>query len=285
MSLFGPNISKMEAQRDINGLIKVVNGKDAKNRQLAVEALGRLKGPAVLSYLLALLPTESDEAVLTRVLTAIDACGWKPGTDADAAWYYALKGNLQACAACGAAGVRPLIVQLARNNPDPNLPRLLASIGAPAFDPLVEYALNLTATYLLHIQFAQGSGNPDDSRASLKRQAATIRQCMYAIAYFGTMPAYHKLGAMYNLVSEGVPAFPDELPDLFEALALRCAAIGALQCCPLPASLQLLAVIHSTDPSPRVRSCALQAMQTLVTQHPGMDAGLPQVRLALEGAG
>jgi len=64
MSLFGPNVEKMENKRDIKGLTKALGHKDVDVRSAAAEALARIGAPAVESLIQTLKEKDSSVRVL-----------------------------------------------------------------------------------------------------------------------------------------------------------------------------------------------------------------------------
>lgn len=82
MPLFGPpNIEKMTAQRDVNGLIKALGHKDASIRATAAKALGTLGDKQALVSLIALLKDEQDDVrqgaaeALGKIIPTVEALG------------------------------------------------------------------------------------------------------------------------------------------------------------------------------------------------------------------
>jgi len=58
MGLFGPNIKKMEAKRDIEGLVKALKNRDEDVRRLAAAALGNIGDARAVEYLIEALRNE-----------------------------------------------------------------------------------------------------------------------------------------------------------------------------------------------------------------------------------
>jgi HEAT repeat protein len=80
MPLFGgpPNIEKLKAKRDIQGLIKALNyEKDAKVRQAAAKALGENRDKQTIRPLTASL---QDKDWLVR-RAALESLNWQPSND------------------------------------------------------------------------------------------------------------------------------------------------------------------------------------------------------------
>jgi len=80
MSLFGPNIKKMEKKADIEGLSQALRHTNDKSREEAVSALERL--------------------------------AWKPQNDDDKAWYLAAKRNWQEITELGEPALPPLVLAI-----------------------------------------------------------------------------------------------------------------------------------------------------------------------------
>jgi HEAT repeat protein len=110
MPLFGPpNIEKLEARRDVNGLIKALRyPKDIKIRQRAAVALKKI--------------------------------GWQPGHDENAAWYWAIKHEWAKCIEIGEPAVEPLIAELKDDTlygEQWKVAETLSKIGSPAVESLI----------------------------------------------------------------------------------------------------------------------------------------------------
>jgi len=143
MSIFGlfgkPNIEKLKAKRDVNGLIEALGyEKDEDIRKNAALALGDLDDSAaidplitalqdtydvkvgvmqalakmshtrVLDYLMESLRNPNDRIQITAV-EILNLKGWDPGMNEDGAFYWALRGNFRECLARGHLAVVPLI--------------------------------------------------------------------------------------------------------------------------------------------------------------------------------
>jgi HEAT repeat protein len=72
MSLFGPNVEKLEQRGDTEGLVNCLDNKDATVRKDAVDALSRLKDKATVGSLMAALADPSRD-VRSSVLNALEA--------------------------------------------------------------------------------------------------------------------------------------------------------------------------------------------------------------------
>ena len=147
MFLFGPpNVEKMKARRDVNGLIKALRyRKDKGVRQAAAEALVKIGAPAVEPLIAALKDQNSwaraaaaqalgkikdrraveplsaalgDERsdVRQAAAKALDHLGWKPAQDESAGWYWMAKHDWDKCVALGALAMEPLIAALKDEN-------------------------------------------------------------------------------------------------------------------------------------------------------------------------
>ena len=84
MSLFGPNVKKLEQRRDADGLVKCLENKDPAVRKDAVEALSRLKDKATVGPLMAAL-ADPGRDVRSSVLSALEAIDsdWRKHRSAD----------------------------------------------------------------------------------------------------------------------------------------------------------------------------------------------------------
>ncbi len=129
MSIFGPNIKKLEKQRNVEGLLEVMQHKNPKTREKAAFALERL--------------------------------GWEPGDDTEKAIYLIARRDWGGLKMIGVNSVQPLLQVLddaisdykirvdanlahgSKNIKDVSreecdlLEDVLASIGTPAIDPLI----------------------------------------------------------------------------------------------------------------------------------------------------
>ena len=146
MGLFGPpNVEKMEAKRDVTGLIKALDyQKDASVRRAAAEALGKLKDARAVVPLIAAL---EDESTAVR-REAAEALGKSGDARAVEPLIVALRDKvtdvrLNAAEALGelkdARAVEPLIAALedSDNNVCKAAEGALVKIGTPAVEPLI----------------------------------------------------------------------------------------------------------------------------------------------------
>jgi len=86
MGLFKPNVEKMKAKGDVEGLIKALKDNNKGVRKAAVEALGEMK--------------------------------WKPKNDTETAWYLAAKGEWGELITLGKPAVGPFVQALTDDNKD-----------------------------------------------------------------------------------------------------------------------------------------------------------------------
>ena len=84
MSLFGPNVKKLEQRADIGGLVKCLDNKDSNVRKDAAEAMSRLKDQETVASLMAALADPSPD-VRSSVLNALEAIDsdWRMHSSAD----------------------------------------------------------------------------------------------------------------------------------------------------------------------------------------------------------
>ncbi len=109
MFLFGPpNVEKMEARRDVEGLIRALSyRKDWVVRRAAAGALGQIGTPRAVDALIDALRDHLHE-VRETAAKALDRLEWRPGRDENAAWYWSAKREWEKCVAIGTPAIEPL---------------------------------------------------------------------------------------------------------------------------------------------------------------------------------
>ena len=142
--MFGPpNVQKLAAKRDVEGLIKALGyEKDSDVRREAVEALGLIGDARAVEPLIARLGDEDssvryravealgligdaravepliaklgDESSVVRrgSAEALEKCGWKPTADGDGAAYWIALDRFDECLRLGAVAMEALIARL-----------------------------------------------------------------------------------------------------------------------------------------------------------------------------
>jgi HEAT repeat protein len=174
--LFGPNIKKLQAKRDVPGLIKALRYRITSSdddvhalRQAAVKALGQIGDTQAVEYLITALKDsvwnvrqaaaealgqigdaqavepliaalkDSSWDVRQAAAEALDKLNWKPGRNETGAYYWVAKRAWQKCVEVGAPAVRLLYGAL--ENSDKNVRQAaseaLVKIGIPAVEPLI----------------------------------------------------------------------------------------------------------------------------------------------------
>jgi hypothetical protein len=114
MTLFGPpNIEKLEARRDVKGLIKALGYlQDPKIRWCAATALSKVGDARAIAPLLDALKdrnwrvSQHAEEALKKILVKVD---WQPGQDEIGAIYWIFKHELVKCIEIGTPAVDPLV--------------------------------------------------------------------------------------------------------------------------------------------------------------------------------
>jgi HEAT repeat protein len=109
MEMFGPNITKMEKERDIEGLSRLLRHEKSSIRE--------------------------------KVALALDRFAWKPQDEANKAWYLAAKRNWQELAGLGKPAFAPLI--LALRTSDENVQLAAGNVLEQVASSHSEYALHL----------------------------------------------------------------------------------------------------------------------------------------------
>jgi HEAT repeat protein len=172
--LFGPpNIEKLEAKRDVRGLIKALSYKKdwKKVPQKAAEALGRIRDPRAVEQLIAALKDEEigvreaaakalgeisdpravepliaalrDKEVREAAAKALDKLGWQPDKSEAGATYWIVKRQWDRCVEIGIPAVEPLIKVL-KDDRDVAAAKALGEISdVRAVEPLIAFAKNL----------------------------------------------------------------------------------------------------------------------------------------------
>jgi HEAT repeat protein len=93
MGIFGPpNIAKMAAKRDVNGLLKLLNNPKSSLSPEAARALGGIGDPRAIPSLVAALNREG--YVQEAAVQALDKIGWQPEQSPLGATYFRIKVNL-----------------------------------------------------------------------------------------------------------------------------------------------------------------------------------------------
>lgn len=155
MGLFGPpNVEKMKAKRDVEGLIKALDyQKEPGIRKAAAAALGQLGDARAVAPLIAAL---RDGYLRKTAAEALDHLGWQPTQDENGARYLIVMGEVDKCAAIGAPAVEPLILALKGGEEkfQEAVMQKLGEIADPrAFEPLIGM-LNLSGFDYQHQRYA-----------------------------------------------------------------------------------------------------------------------------------
>jgi hypothetical protein len=129
--LFGPpDVQKLKANRDIEGLIKALDyEKDLSVRSAAADALGKTGDARAVEPLITILK-DGDKDVRKAAADALDKLGWKPDLGEDGTWYWIAKKDWRKCAIIGASAVEPLITVLKDRDKD------VRKVAAYALDKL-----------------------------------------------------------------------------------------------------------------------------------------------------
>jgi len=162
MPLFGPpNVPRLAAKRDADGLIKALRYRNDTAIQVAsARALGELGDPRAVEPLIQALAAGTSRAAdaLSQIGTpavapliaalggqtragrlaaagALDRLGWKPDSGETGAAYWAAKEQWSRCAQIGEPAVAPL-VRVLRDVP-PGVVAAFRRIGSPAVGPLI----------------------------------------------------------------------------------------------------------------------------------------------------
>ena len=138
MGLFGPNVEKLKAKRDINGLIKALDyHKDSSVRIKAAQALGQLGDTRAITSLAHLMRYSNNE-LRKEVILALKNLNWEPGLDKQGAIYWIEIGQWNQVVQIGAPAVGPLIQALYNRSKRDDAGRTLQKLGSPAIPPLIE---------------------------------------------------------------------------------------------------------------------------------------------------
>jgi HEAT repeat protein len=181
MSLFGPNVSKLEQRRDSDGLVKCLDHRDPSIRKAAVDALARLKVDASIGALIGAL-AHSDREVRSTAFDALEATNpnWRSHRLADVAGdeiVSKLKSPdpAERFAAASALNQFPVqkslapLIELAQHDPEEQVrargARALGELGdRRAVAPLID-VLRHDRSKEVRLQSAVALGNLGDRRA------------------------------------------------------------------------------------------------------------------------
>jgi len=206
-----PDVGEMEQQRDVEGLVAALKGKDAGEgvRAAAAKALGEIGDAQAVEPLIAALTNDVGsvriaasealaqigdsraiepltanlsfpKAVRTAAVEALDTLGWTPDSGEAGAGYWIEKGQWTKCVEIGAPAVQPLIRRLGHLEPglaDIAAADALAKIGAPAVEPLID-ALNYPDRRMRAADALGGIGDPravEPLIAALKYESSSVR--------------------------------------------------------------------------------------------------------------
>lgn len=111
MPLFGPpNIAKLQAKKDVDGLVKALAyTKDWNVPSAAAKALGEIGDTRAVEPLVILLTEEIEFPVAAE---ALDKLGWRPDNGAAGAAYWVAKHDWDRCVEIGASAVEVLVAVL-----------------------------------------------------------------------------------------------------------------------------------------------------------------------------
>jgi len=176
MPLFGPNIAKMERNRDVGGLIGVLRHKDRRLRAQAACALGRVGDAMALESLTQAMNDES-ELVRYEVAVALGRIGDPRAIEPlIQVLHHEYRENIRnatanALAHMGKPAVEPLIQVMTWSKNGHSHPaqdmaaNALVSIGKPAVEPLVQHLKVPSPTYSRPVSVIEVLGRIRDARA------------------------------------------------------------------------------------------------------------------------
>jgi len=136
VGFFKPNVEKMKAKKDVEGLIKVLKGKYSEFRTPAAEALREIGEPGVESLIQAL--ADKNEDIRAGAAWALGEMKWEPKNDILKAWYLAAKSDWEELIKVGEPAKEPLIHALRHVYGLRELAGALGEIGEPAVGLLIE---------------------------------------------------------------------------------------------------------------------------------------------------
>jgi HEAT repeat protein len=141
--LFGPpNIEKLKAKNDLNGLVKALTyEKDPAVSQSAADALVSI-GASAVEPLAATLKGK-DLKLCEATTKVLDRLGWQAPDGQMATYYWIAKQQWDKCVEIGAPAVFPLIDALERNIAIDAIVMTLSQVGTPAIEPLVSKLIKL----------------------------------------------------------------------------------------------------------------------------------------------
>jgi HEAT repeat protein len=139
MGFFKPNVEKMKAKGDVEGLIKALGHKGEDVRTDAAKALGDIEDVKAVEALIQALKDTAD-SVRYEAATALERLGWKPGDDTEKAHYLIAKREWDDLVGLGGPAVESLIQALKNEDPDVRTEAAdaLRKIGEPAVEPLIK---------------------------------------------------------------------------------------------------------------------------------------------------
>jgi HEAT repeat protein len=122
----------------VEPLIKMLRDPAPLARATAAEALGQLREPSAINWLVSLL-RDADATVRTRAARSLERLGWHPATDDERTWHMVATGNLNRVAELGSDAVQQLVDLMRNGTPekqysavkalgeidDPRIPKLM----------------------------------------------------------------------------------------------------------------------------------------------------------------
>lgn len=165
MPQFGPpDVEKMKAKRDVNGLIKALDyDKDTAIRKAAAKALGQIGGHRAVKALVAVL---KDKVIHFDAAFALRDLGWEPQGESGA-WYWIALREPKKAGSIGSAAVKPLIAALKVMDHDMKHAEAVETLGMMgdlrAVEPLIESLKDENES--VRAQAAKALGRMGGSRA------------------------------------------------------------------------------------------------------------------------